>query len=78
MEGFELTNEECEGFSRAYDARLAYEENCLRKYDRVGKPSLPIPIGERLEDYALKYRTTPEAMRQILPTVEAELDRRMK
>jgi len=47
---------DCSRPSVAFDALLAYELNCM-KYDRVGKPTY-LPEGERIEDFAYKYRTT--------------------
>jgi len=63
-------------YEAAFRARLEYEENCIRKYDRVGKPSLPIPKGERMEDFAYKWGVSIEEMKRALPRVESELNQR--
>lgn len=59
----------------AYSARLAYEKNCILKYDRPNMNSVTPKKGESLKDYALMFGTTPEAMKEILPEVERELKR---
>lgn len=62
-------------FNKAFQARLAYEKNCIEKYDRKGMNSITPKKGERLEDFARMFLTTPEEMKEILPKVEDELKR---
>ncbi len=59
----------------AFLARLEYELNCMRKYDDpMGvKPSKYPKKGERMKDYARKYKVTVEDMKRILPSVERYL-----
>lgn len=46
---------------RAFDAMLSYEKNCMEKYDRG---NIPIPKGERMACFAMRYKTTVEEMKQ--------------
>lgn len=55
---------------RAFDAALAYEKNCRAKYDRFNKPSLPIPKGEQMSDYARAFGTTVQEMKECEFQVE--------
>ena len=53
-------------FQRAYNARIAYEKNCLLKYDFphwMNKNSSPPKPGETMKDYAIKYKTTVREMK---------------
>lgn len=61
---------------RAFNARMAYERNCIAKYDYpdwMCKPSKPPVKGERIEDFAYKYGTTVKEMIACLPAVEIAL-----
>lgn len=55
---------------RAFDAALAYEKNCRAKYDRYNQPSLPIPKGEQMIDFAMRYGTTVQEMKKCEFQVE--------
>ncbi len=59
--------------SKAFDAALAYEINCRAFYDRPYKSSLPIPKGQQMQDYAIKYNTTVEEMKKQELHVDAFL-----
>lgn len=61
------SKESIEKYERAFKARLAYEKNCIAKYDYpdwMKKPSKPIPKGERMEDFAFKYGADLKEMRK--------------
>ncbi len=58
-----------------FEARLAYEENCIAKYDRTGRPSKPPIKGERMCDYAVRYGVSIQSMKDVLPRVEVELQK---
>lgn len=63
---------------KAFDARLAYEKNCIEKYDYpkyTGRPSQPPPKGERMEDYAMLHNTTVREMKEVELQVDEELRR---
>lgn len=65
-----------EKYESAFNARLAYEKNCIAKYDYpdwMRKPSKPPIKGERMIDFAMKYNTTIEEMKACLPQVERAL-----
>lgn len=47
---------------KACRARIEYEFNCRMKYDRPYRISKPIPKGERMEDYAVKFGVAVEEM----------------
>lgn len=66
---FEITTSK-----RAFDALLAYERNCIAKYDRPNRPSVMPPTGERMEDFARQYGTTIEDMKKARNDVEAFLE----
>ena len=58
----------------AFRARLAYEKNCILKYDYLdNRPSRPPQPGDTMGDYARKFKTSIEAMIDCLPEVEREL-----
>ncbi len=70
------SRESIEKHERAFQARLAYEKNCIAKYDFpdwMMKPSLPPKQGERMADYAVMFGTTIEEMKQCLHAVEEAL-----
>lgn len=70
------SKESIEKHERAFNARLAYEKNCIAKYDYpdwMMKPSKPPIKGERMEDYACRYGTTIKEMKDVLPAVERGL-----
>lgn len=59
---------------RAFNAALAYEKNCIAKYDYVDmRPSRPPKKGEKMEDFAFKYGTTKEEMKNQWRQVERVL-----
>jgi hypothetical protein len=57
-------------YQKAFDAALAYEKNCRAKYDRWNQTSLPIPKGEQMIDFAMKYGTTVKEMKNCEFQVE--------
>ena len=70
------SQESIDKYERAFQARLAYEKNCIAKYDYpdwMMKPSLPPKQGERMSDYAMRFGTTIEEMKECLPAVERVL-----
>lgn len=70
------SKESIEKYERAFEARLAYEKNCIAKYDYPDwmiKPSRPPKKGERMSDFAMKYGTTIKEMKDVLPAVERAL-----
>ncbi|MBW1853130.1 MAG: hypothetical protein JRJ00_00355 [Deltaproteobacteria bacterium] len=58
----------------AFNARLEYEMNCFRKYDRPNMPSLTPIKGERMGDYARKFNTSIDLMKEVLPSVERHIE----
>ena len=61
---------------RAFNAALAYEKNCIAKYDYpdwMGKPSRPPKKGETMEDFARRHCTTIEEMKAQWRQVEEAL-----
>lgn len=64
-----------EAHDRAFNARLAYENNCMLKYDRPHRPSLPIPKGERMEDYAEQFVTSVKEMMDCELAVERYIEK---
>jgi len=62
---------------RAFNARMAYEKNCILKYDDpLGMRSSKAPRkGERMKDFALLYGVSQQAMKNILPEVEKAIER---
>lgn len=62
---------------RAFEALLAYEENCILKYDaKEGDPrrhSLMPKEGERMMDYAIKHNTNSVDMKRQCRQVEEAL-----
>lgn len=55
----------------AFQALLAYEKNCIIKYDYPdNRPSKPPIKGDRMSDYAEKYGTTIEEMKNHWRGVE--------
>lgn len=59
---------------RAFQALLAYEKNCIAKYDYPdSRPSKPPIKGERMSDYAERYGTTIEEMKSHWRGVEYAL-----
>jgi hypothetical protein len=70
------SQESIDKYERAFQARLAYEKNCIVKYDYpdwMMKPSLPPKQGEGMSDYAMRFGTTIEEMKECLPAVERAL-----
>jgi hypothetical protein len=70
------SQESIDKYERAFQARLAYEKNCIAKYDfpdGMMMPSLPPKEGERMYDYAMRFGTTIEEMKECLPAVERAL-----
>ncbi len=70
------SQESIDKYERAFNARLAYEKNCIAKYDCpdwMHKPS-KIPIkGERMEDFACRFGTTIQEMKDVEMQVERAL-----
>ena len=64
-----------EARDRAFVAMMAYEKNCILKYDRDNSPSRPIPKKDQQEAFAIKHRTTVKEMRECLPDVERLMNR---
>lgn len=58
----------------AFNARLAYEKNCIAKYDQPQRPSKTPIEGERMIDYAYMFGCSVEEMKQVLPEVERHLN----
>lgn len=68
------TQEEIYKTERAFQALLAYEKNCIAKYDYPdNRPSKPPIKGERMSDYAERYGTTIEEMKSHWRGVEYAL-----
>ena len=70
------SQESIDKYECAFQARLAYEKNCIAKYDYPDwmiKPSKPPKQGERMSDYAMRFGTTIEEMKECLPAVERAL-----
>jgi len=48
----------------AFNAALAYEKNCIEKYDYIDmRPSRPPKKGDRMVDFANRYGTTVKEMK---------------
>lgn len=63
-------------YERAFNARLAYENNCILKYDYPSwsnKPSKPPLEGDTMEDFAFKFGTTVQEMKDCEMQVERAL-----
>ena len=61
---------------RAFDAALAYEKNCAAKYDYpdwMQVPSRPPKKGESMADFACRYGTTTQEMKECWQQVERAL-----
>lgn len=71
-----LSKESIEKHERAFNARLAYEKNCIAKYDYPDwmKPSRPPKMGENMSNFAMRYGTTIKEMKDVLPAVERALE----
>lgn len=70
----EPSKEFIEAQERAFNAALAYEKNCIAKYDYIdNRPSRPPKKGERMEDFAFKYGTTVKEMKNQWWQVERAL-----
>ena len=70
------SKESIEKYERAFEARLAYEKNCIDKYDYpdwMMKTSRPPKKGERMIDFAMRFNTTIEEMKACLPQVKRSL-----
>jgi hypothetical protein len=64
-----------EAQERAFNAALAYEKNCIAKYDYVDmRPSRPPKKGERMEDFAFRYGTTVKEMKKQWRQVKRALE----
>lgn len=59
--------------SRGFDALLAYELAMREKYDNVGSHSRSPKMGDRMEDFAIRWDTTKEEMKLNWGRVEEEL-----
>ncbi len=68
-------SKECiEAQERAFNAALAYEKNCIEKYDYIdNRPSRPPKKGETMSDFAFKYGTTVKEMKNQWRQVERAL-----
>lgn len=67
----EIDKETIEKQKRAFDAMLAYERNCILKYDYPdNRPSKQPIMGERMIDFACRFKTTIEEMKQCGGEVE--------
>jgi len=72
----EPTQESIDKYNAAFDARLAYERNCIAKYDYPdNRPSKSPIFGERMIDYAYKFGTTVEEMKKVEGQVELFLEK---
>lgn len=61
---------------RAFLARLAYEKNCIAKYDYIdNRPSRPMPKHETMSAYAVIYGTTIKEMMDCEMQVENFLNK---
>ncbi|MCK5017746.1 MAG: hypothetical protein KAS32_11845, partial [Candidatus Peribacteraceae bacterium] len=61
------SKESQEKYELAFAAMLAYEMNCIAKYDypdRMCRPSRCPVKGERMSDYAIRYGTTLFEMKE--------------
>jgi len=70
------SQESIDKYERAFNARLAYEKNCIAKYDYpdwMKKPSKPPIKGERMEDFACRFGTTIQEMKDVEMQVERAL-----
>jgi len=70
----EPSKEWVEAQERAFNAALAYEKNCIAKYDYVDmRSSRPPKRGETMQDFAFKYGTTVNEMKNQRRQVESAL-----
>lgn len=70
------TEESVEKYERAFNAAMAYERNCRAKYDYpdfLRKASIPPIKGERMVDFAFKFRTTIKEMKSCERQVDKML-----
>ena len=70
------SKESIDKYERAFEARLAYEKNCIAKYDypEWNKPSRPPKKGETMRCFAIRYQTTIKEMKDCEMAVEHALD----
>lgn len=67
----EITQESQDKYERAFNARLAYEKNCIAKYDYPdNRPSKPPKAGDTMLDYAFRFGTTIQEMKEVEQQVE--------
>ena len=67
--------EDLDKHKRAFDALLAYEKNCILKYDYPdNRPSKPPKKGERMEDYARTFGVEIKDMKACWREVERALE----
>ena len=67
--------EDLDKHKRAFDALLAYEKNCILKYDYPdNRPSIPPKKGERMEDYARTFGVEIKDMKACWREVERALE----
>lgn len=73
---YSFNEESANRVERAFNAALAYEKNCYLKYDDpFNRPGRPIPPGETMKDFASRFGTTVEEMKQQERQVDAEIER---
>jgi hypothetical protein len=61
-----ISSEDQFRYQRAFEARLAYERNCIAKYDYpdfMQKPSRPQKRGDTMLDYAMRYDVSIKDMK---------------
>ena len=67
--------EDLDRHKRAFDALLAYEKNCILKYDYPDNiPSRPPKKSERMEDYARTFGVEIKDMKACWREVERALE----
>jgi len=67
--------EDLDKHKRAFDALLAYEKNCILKYDYPdNRPSRPPKIGEQMKDYARTFGVEIKDMKACWREVERALE----
>ena len=70
------SQESIDKYERAFNAQLAYEKNYIAKYDYpdwMCKPSKPPIKGERMADFAHRFGTTIQEMKDVQRQVDRAL-----
>jgi hypothetical protein len=74
MNNSKLFSIDMNDYENAFKAAIAYERNCRLKYDKSEFKSLPIPKGEQMIDFAMRFGTTVKMMKIYELEAEQHVD----